>query len=151
MRVPRAYAARVAIVTGAAGGQGAEHARRLSADGIQVVATDILDASSHCPGRDFRHLDVASEKQWSDVVSAVVADYGRVDVLVNNAGVTGPSLAIEGKPAEVPADQLAVGIPLGRLGAPADISALVSFLASDASSYLTGAEFVIDGGIRARI
>jgi NAD(P)-dependent dehydrogenase (short-subunit alcohol dehydrogenase family) len=42
MRVPRAYAARVAIVTGAAGGQGAEHASRLSADGFQVVATDIV-------------------------------------------------------------------------------------------------------------
>ncbi len=102
MTVPRAHAARVAIVTGAAGGQGAEHARRLSADGFQVVATDILDAPPHSPGDRFCHLDVTSEKQWNDVVSAVVADYGRVDVLVNNAGVAGPSLAIEDTRAAAP-------------------------------------------------
>lgn len=53
--------------------------------------------------------------------------------------------------AVIPADQLVAGIPLGRLGAPADISASVSFLASEASSYITGADIVIDGGIRARI
>ena len=53
--------------------------------------------------------------------------------------------------AVIPADQLVADIPLGRLGVPADISALVSFLASEASSYITGADIVIDGGIRARI
>jgi NAD(P)-dependent dehydrogenase (short-subunit alcohol dehydrogenase family) len=40
MTIPHAHAARVAIVTGAAGGQGAEHAKRRSADRFQVVATD---------------------------------------------------------------------------------------------------------------
>jgi 3alpha(or 20beta)-hydroxysteroid dehydrogenase len=53
--------------------------------------------------------------------------------------------------AVIPADQLVAGIPLGRLGAPTDISALVSFLPSDASSYISDADIVIDGGIRARI
>jgi NAD(P)-dependent dehydrogenase (short-subunit alcohol dehydrogenase family) len=51
----------------------------------------------------------------------------------------------------VPRDQLAAGIPFGRLAEPSEISSLVSFLASDESTYVTGADLVIDGGVRARI
>ena len=53
--------------------------------------------------------------------------------------------------AVLPVEQLAAGIPLGRIAAPSEISALVSFLASPESRYITGTDVVIDGGIRARI
>jgi 3alpha(or 20beta)-hydroxysteroid dehydrogenase len=53
--------------------------------------------------------------------------------------------------AVTPVEEIAASIPLGRLADPAEISSLVSFLASDASAYITGADLIIDGGIRARL
>jgi 3-oxoacyl-[acyl-carrier protein] reductase len=78
----------VAIVTGAAAGQGAEHARRLAADGFRVVATDIADPTDDGAVGGCRKLDVAEERQWTELVGAVLDEFGRIDVLVNNAGVT---------------------------------------------------------------
>ena len=77
----------VAIVTGAATGQGAEHARRLAADGFRVVASDITDPPEAGPDGGCRKLDVADEHQWTGLVAAVLAEFGRIDVLVNNAGI----------------------------------------------------------------
>jgi 3alpha(or 20beta)-hydroxysteroid dehydrogenase len=53
--------------------------------------------------------------------------------------------------AVMPVEEIAASIPLCRLADPTEISSLVSFLASDASAYITGADMVIDGGIRARV
>lgn len=75
---------RVALVTGAARGQGAAIAARLRADGFQVAAADLLEItdSDVLP----LTLDVTSEAQWTAAVAAVVERFGRLDVLVNNAG-----------------------------------------------------------------
>ncbi|WP_059017314.1 SDR family oxidoreductase [Mycobacterium sp. M26] len=75
---------RVALVTGAARGQGAAIAARLRADGFQVAAADLLAItdSDVLP----LTLDVTSEAQWTAAVAAVVERFGRLDVLVNNAG-----------------------------------------------------------------
>ncbi len=85
---------RVAIVTGAAGGQGWEIVLRLRADGIAVAAcdirADILEASVAELGDDEilpLELDVTSESRWAEVISAVVDRFGGLNALVNNAGI----------------------------------------------------------------
>jgi NAD(P)-dependent dehydrogenase (short-subunit alcohol dehydrogenase family) len=94
---------RVAVVTGAASGIGRATADRLADEGAVVVITDLQDAAGEeaaaaiC-GRGgsaaFVHHDVTSEEGWQALVQRVVADHGRLDVLVNNAGM-GDLAAIE--------------------------------------------------------
>lgn len=84
---------KVAIVTGAARGMGAMHARRLVEEGAKVVLTDVLDedgaAAAEALGANarFRRLDVTKEAEWKDVVAQAESTFGPVSVLVNNAGV----------------------------------------------------------------
>jgi 3alpha(or 20beta)-hydroxysteroid dehydrogenase len=84
---------RVAIVTGAARGQGAAAARLFVAEGARVVIGDVLDdlgkelAESLGEAAIYRHLDVSSEDDWKAVVDETVETLGGVDVLVNNAGI----------------------------------------------------------------
>src|SRR5436190_1687810 len=74
-------AGKVAIVTGAARGQGAAEAARFAAEGAHVIAGDVLE------GEGVVRLDVTSADSWRDVVTAAVDRHGRIDVLVNNAGI----------------------------------------------------------------
>lgn len=84
---------RVAIITGAARGQGAAEARMFIENGARVVLADILaeegQALADELGNDalFVELDVASESGWAEVVDATVRRFQTVDVLVNNAGI----------------------------------------------------------------
>jgi 3alpha(or 20beta)-hydroxysteroid dehydrogenase len=86
---------KVVVVTGAARGQGAEEARALAAEGATVIATDVLDFEpfdAEGAGWDLgtvteRHLDVTAAEQWAELTSWLGAEHGRVDALVNNAGV----------------------------------------------------------------
>lgn len=237
-------AGRVALVTGGARGIGAAYVRALHAEGARVVIADILDEAGAALaaelGDDARylHLDVTDEGQWAAAVGAVMAAFGAVDVLVNNAGIanaapiehlstekwdaviavnlTGTffgcravvpvmkaqgrgsiinissvegmrgsrglhgytaakfgvrglsqSLAVELGPAGIRVNSVHPGfirtdmtsridpehldIPLGRPGEPADLAGTVVFLASDASGFTSGAEFVVDGGMIAGI
>jgi len=82
---------KVAIVTGAAQGLGAADARILAREGASVVLTDVNEelgrtTSAAIPGSLFLKLDVRDEVQWSFVVSEAVRRFGKLDVLVNNAG-----------------------------------------------------------------
>jgi 3alpha(or 20beta)-hydroxysteroid dehydrogenase len=84
---------RVAIITGAARGQGAAAARRFVGEGARVVIADVTDDTGKTLADElgaaalYRHLDVSSEQEWDAVVGEAVEQFGGLDVLVNNAGV----------------------------------------------------------------
>jgi 3alpha(or 20beta)-hydroxysteroid dehydrogenase len=83
----------VVLVTGAARGMGAEHVRQLVAAGAKVLATDVRDdegrrlAGGLGPDVLWRHHDVTDEAQWRDIVGLAESAFGRLDHLVNNAGI----------------------------------------------------------------
>jgi len=79
---------KVALVTGAASGIGHAVAELFANEGATVVASDIA-APRHQPqgGVETRHLDVTSEAEWTAAIGAIVEHHGRLDVLVNNAGI----------------------------------------------------------------
>ena len=193
---------KVAIVTGAARGQGEAEARLFVAEGAKVMLTDVLpEGKAVAEGLGdlaaFSAHDVSSTADWERVVKATTQRFGRLDILVNNAGIyrmrsllettdedfdeitrinqRGPFLGmraaapamrasgggsiinissgtilrgapmLSGNPAAL--NQAMVrATPIGRIGQPEDIARMVLFLASDAASFITGAEFAVDGG-----
>lgn len=233
---------RVVFLTGAAGGQGIEHARLLSRIGARVVLADLYQTAVQKVAEDIEgdtltvELDVQDQAAWHAAFARTRDVFGRVDVLVNNAGrhalqgleqldpaeldrtigvnlvgailgmrhvlplmephggsiinvastaaLTGypgglaycaskwglrgasKSAARELGPRGIRVNCLVPGAidttmisettrsgggavaaqPIARVGAPGEVSRLLAFLASDASSYCTGQEFVIDGG-----
>lgn len=239
---------KVALITGGARGQGAAAARLFVAQGARVIIADVLDSDGHKLADEigdaalFQHLDVTNPDDWESAVQAARQHFGRLDVLVNNAGIIkiGPIEAFSlddyrrvievnqigcwlGMKAVLPAMRAAGGsivntssiagmegvaggsayvaskfairgmtkvaalefgrygirvnsvhpggvdthmgrppefadmdpsatyrgLPIPRIGRPEEIANLVLFLASDQSSYCTGAEFVADGGMLA--
>ena len=84
---------KVALITGAARGQGAAEAELFAAEGARVILADVLDAEGGAAAARigaaaaYRHLDVTDESAWDALVAAIVEDHGKLDVLVNNAGI----------------------------------------------------------------
>lgn len=97
-------AGKVALVTGAARGQGAAHARLLAEEGARVLLADILDEAGRATAEElgadeldvkYIHLDVASDSDWSNAIQLAEKEFGGLDVLVNNAGVVGTAKGVE--------------------------------------------------------
>ena len=242
---------KVALITGAARGIGAATARRFVAEGAQVALADrrreqgealAAELEAERAGSSiFVELDVADEEAWQAAVDRTLATFGRIDVLVNNAGIirvipleetdvdtfdkviatnlrgtflgirsvvscmrsTGggsivnfsspqgfegregvsvysaskfgirgltKTAAIELGPSGIRVNSVVpgptrtkmterkgwteadyaktyAGYPLGRMSEPREVAEVVVFLASDDASYVTGADYVVDGGV----
>ena len=237
---------KVALVSGGSRGMGAATVRQFHAEGASVVAADVLDddgkalADSLGDRVRFVHLDVTSEEQWLAAVEQTEREFGKLNVLVNNAGILKFNAVADtpldefrqvidvnlvgvflGMKAGIPALKRAGGgsivnlssteglgatvfcgaytaskfgvrgitkvaaleyggdgircnsvhpggidtpmtravmdetgrkyvaskVPLKRMGTAEDVANMVTFLASDESSYCNGGEFVVDGGV----
>jgi 3alpha(or 20beta)-hydroxysteroid dehydrogenase len=237
---------KVALVTGAARGQGEAEARMFVAEGAKVVLGDVLDDLGEKIAIDlgddarYVHLDVTNPDDWKAAVDTATSTFGKLDVLVNNAGIlkvglledqpldeymsvinvnqvgcflgmqaatpalkaagggaivntssvsgligtvglvayTASKFAVRGMTkvaamelgpfnirvnsvhpggvdtqmvrlpefGEIDTDAAFAAQPIGRVGQPEEIAKMMVFLASDDSSFSTGAEFVADGG-----
>lgn len=89
---------KAAIVTGGASGMGAATARLFARQGAKVLIADLLEAEGQAVAQSitssggearFQRLDVSSESDWEAAVATALAAYGRIDILINNAGVSG--------------------------------------------------------------
>lgn len=89
---------KVALITGAAHGMGAEDARLFAREGAKVAIADIREEDARKVEAEIAEaggeamvimLDVSKEDQWEHAVAAVVAKFGKLDILVNNAGISG--------------------------------------------------------------
>lgn len=84
---------KIAIITGGARGQGEAEVREFVNEGAQVVFGDVLDDRGEKVAADiggaavYQHLDVSKPEDWDSIVKTTIDRFGRIDVLVNNAGI----------------------------------------------------------------
>ncbi|HEX5452420.1 MAG TPA: glucose 1-dehydrogenase [Stellaceae bacterium] len=89
---------KVALITGGASGMGASMARLFAREGARVVIADMLESEGRKLAGEivaangaarFQRLDVTSEAEWQAALDATIAQFGRLDILVNDAGISG--------------------------------------------------------------
>lgn len=92
---------KIALITGASRGMGASDAQRFIKEGASVALIDIRDdegqklANKLGPKAKFFHLDVSDGSNWPNVISKIENAFGPINILVNNAGVSGSSGTVE--------------------------------------------------------
>ncbi|MGC2414766.1 MAG: glucose 1-dehydrogenase [Stellaceae bacterium] len=92
---------KVALITGGASGMGASMARIFAGEGAKIVVADMLEEEgkklvgeiTHANGAAiFQKLDVTSEAEWQAAIAATLAAFGKLDILVNDAGISGSAV-----------------------------------------------------------
>mgnify|MGYP000847479595 CR=1 FL=1 len=115
------------IVTGGASGIGAATAALFHAEGAVVIATDIHEPDVRS-GPEFMRHDISSEDDWNRVASSVVGRFGRLDILVNCAGINGATFGVPQDPEHITIEQyrrvMAVNAEGTLLGCRAAIGAM---------------------------
>ena len=140
---------KVAIVTGAARGQGLAEAQLFASEGADVIAGDVLD-------HDGVYLDVTSAESWAAAVALAVDRFGRVDVLVNNAGIRADGLVHEMAAADFqrildvnlrgPLLGIQAVVPhMTRGGSIINVSSLNGLAAQGGSAAYTSSKFALRG------
>jgi len=93
---------KVALITGGASGMGASMARIFAREGAKVAVADMLEAEGRQVAEEitrangaaiFQKLDVSSEAEWQAAIAATLAAFGKLDILVNDAGISGSAVA----------------------------------------------------------
>jgi 3alpha(or 20beta)-hydroxysteroid dehydrogenase len=126
---------KVALISGGARGMGESHARAMIAQGARVVMGDILDAEGEVLAEElgeaatYMHLDVTDRDQWAAIVHRTVERYGKLNVLINNAGI-----ANFGPIGEYPPEQWDTLIAINLTGVFNGINACVAALVAGAPS-----------------
>lgn len=165
-RMKRRVEGKVALVTGAANGIGRSAVVVLAREGARIVATDLQDQNGEHLLRELRlagceaeylHHDVTSEEDWQSVIAKTKARFGRLDVLVNNAGiglsspVVNMSLADWRRQVAVNLDGVFLGVktalPLMRAGGGGSIINVSSIAGIKASPNVSG-YCATKGGVR---
>ena len=107
--MPDRLQGKVALISGGARGQGAAHGELFAEEGAKVVLGDILDdlGEEHAAGLQVRgldvlytHLDVSQGPDWESAVRLAEREFGKLDVVVNNAGIVGSAEGVEGETLE---------------------------------------------------
>src|SRR3954470_24974268 len=92
---------KVALITGGASGMGGSMARTFAREGAKVAVADMLEEAGRQIAAEitqangaaiFHKLDVTSEAGWQEAIDAILAAFGRLDILVNDAGISGSAV-----------------------------------------------------------
>lgn len=160
---------KVAIITGAARGMGAAHAKKFIENGAKVVVTDILEDAGEALVKElgenaiFIKHDVTSEADWETVVEKTQEKFGTLDILVNNAGIDVPEQNIEDVETEqyrkiIDINQTAVFFgmravaPLmkkNKKGSIVNISSLAGIVGANQKIAYTASKFAVRGMTKA--
>jgi 3alpha(or 20beta)-hydroxysteroid dehydrogenase len=132
---------KVVVVTGGARGQGAAEAAALAAEGATVIAADIIEPQGELPdGVRFEHLDVTEPESWARLADVLRRDFGRVDGLVNNAGITSRT-----RLEDVELDEVERVLRVNLVGPLIGIKALLPLMGRGASIVNIGSTAALSG------